>query len=62
MLISLLAFPLVMNSYWAFVPAGIGVTVLAIRTVLEDRFLVQELPGYRDYTNRTHWKLLPRLF
>ena len=62
MLISLLSFPLVMNSYWAFVPSGIGVAVLAVRTVLEDRFLVEELPGYQDYTNRTRWKLLPGLF
>jgi protein-S-isoprenylcysteine O-methyltransferase Ste14 len=62
MLMSLLAFPLVMNSYWAFVPAGIGATLLVVRTVLEDRFLVQELPGYVDYANTTRWKLLPGLF
>jgi protein-S-isoprenylcysteine O-methyltransferase Ste14 len=62
MLMSLLAFPLVMQSYWAFVPAGIGAGVLVIRTVLEDRFLVEELPGYAEYTNRTRSKLLPGLF
>jgi protein-S-isoprenylcysteine O-methyltransferase Ste14 len=62
MLISLLAFPLVMNSYWAFIPAAIGAALLAVRTALEDRFLVDELPGYRDYTTRTRWKLLPALF
>jgi protein-S-isoprenylcysteine O-methyltransferase Ste14 len=62
MLTSQLAFPLVMNSYWAIVPASIGAALLAVRTVLEDRFLVEELPGYKDYTNRTRWKLLPALF
>jgi protein-S-isoprenylcysteine O-methyltransferase Ste14 len=62
MLISQLAFPLVMNSYWAFVPAGLGATLLVARTVLEDRFLVDELPGYRDYANATRWKLFPGLF
>jgi protein-S-isoprenylcysteine O-methyltransferase Ste14 len=62
MLTSLLAFPLVMNSYWAFVPAGIGASVLVVRTVLEDRFLAEELPGYMDYTYRTRRKLLPGLF
>ena len=61
MLISQLAFPLVMNSYWAFVPAAIGVAVLVARTALEDRFLIEELPGYEDYTHRTRWKLLPGL-
>jgi len=62
MLTSLLAFPLVMNSYWAFVPAGIGASVLVVRTVLEDRFLAAELPGYTDYTDRTRRKLIPGLF
>jgi protein-S-isoprenylcysteine O-methyltransferase Ste14 len=62
MLMSLLAFPLVMNSYWAFVPAGLGATLLVVRTVPEDRFLIDELPGYRDYANTTRWKLFPGLF
>ena len=62
MLISLLAFPVVMNSYWAFVPAGVGAAVLTVRTVLEDRFLIRELPGYKDYAERTPWMLLPNLF
>ena len=62
MLLSQLAFPLVMNSYWAFVPAGIAAGVLVVRTVLEDRFLSEHLTGYADYTNRTRSKLLPGLF
>jgi protein-S-isoprenylcysteine O-methyltransferase Ste14 len=62
MLMSLLAFPLVMNACWAFVPAGIGAALLVVRTVLEERFLVQELPGYAEYTNKTRWRLFPGLF
>jgi protein-S-isoprenylcysteine O-methyltransferase Ste14 len=62
MLLSLLAFPLVMNSYWAFVPAGIGAVLLLVRTALEDRFLRHELAGYDAYAQRTRWKLLPTVF
>lgn len=62
MLMSLLAFPLVMSSLWAFVPAGVAVIVLARRAALEDRFLVGELPGYQDYARRTRWRLVPGLF
>jgi protein-S-isoprenylcysteine O-methyltransferase Ste14 len=62
MLMSSLAFPLVMNSYWAFLPAAIGAALLIVRTVLEDRFLVDALPGYAEYINRTRWRLLPGLF
>jgi protein-S-isoprenylcysteine O-methyltransferase Ste14 len=62
MLMSLLAFPLVMNSYWAFAPTLVGAAILLIRTALEDRFLVQELPGYDDYVTRTRWRLVPGVF
>jgi protein-S-isoprenylcysteine O-methyltransferase Ste14 len=62
MLLSLLAFPLVMNSYWAFVPAGVGAALLVTRTLLEDRFLAKGLPDYSAYTSRTRWRLIPGLF
>ena len=59
MLMSLLAFPLVMNWYWAFIPASIGAALLVGRTVLEDRVLIEELPGYADYSSKTRWRLIP---
>ena len=62
MLLSLLAFPLVMNAYWAFLPALLAAALLVARTVLEDRFLLRELQGYADYAARTKWRLIPRLF
>lgn len=61
MLMALLAFPLVMNSYWAFVPALIAATLLVVRTVLEDRFLSAELLGYSEYAAKTKWRLVPGL-
>jgi protein-S-isoprenylcysteine O-methyltransferase Ste14 len=62
MLASLLAFPLVVNSYWAFVPVSVGALLLVVRTILEDRFLIEQLPGYGDYANRTRRRLLPGVF
>ncbi|NTU82465.1 MAG: isoprenylcysteine carboxylmethyltransferase family protein [Chloroflexales bacterium] len=62
MLISLLAFPLLINSYWAFVPTVVGAVLLLIRTVIEDRVLTEELPGYREYVARTRWRLIPAVF
>jgi protein-S-isoprenylcysteine O-methyltransferase Ste14 len=62
MLTSQLAFPLVMDSYWAFIPAGIGAALLVVRTVLEDRVLVEELAGYAQYSSKTRWTLIPGLF
>lgn len=62
MLLSLLAFPMVLNSYWAFIPASIAAVLLLVRTALEDRFLQAELPGYADYAGRTKWRLIPGIF
>jgi protein-S-isoprenylcysteine O-methyltransferase Ste14 len=62
MLLSLLAFPLVLQSYWAFVPAFVGALLLIARTVLEDRFLMERLAGYGPYAARTRWRLLPGVF
>ena len=62
MLISQLAFPLVLNSYWAFLPAVVGGILLIVRTVMEDQVLSGELPGYREYAERTSWKLVPGVF
>lgn len=61
-LISQLAFPLVLESHWAFVPAVLGAALLVARTTLEDRFLRAHLPGYADYAARTRWRLVPGLF
>lgn len=62
MLMSLLAFPLVMNSYWAFVPAMVAATLLVVRTALEDRFLMAQLSGYEEYAIKTKWRLMPGVF
>lgn len=62
MLLSVAAFPLVMASYWAFVPTLVSITILVIRTVLEDRFIMDALTGYNEYAARTKFKLIPGIF
>jgi len=62
MLVSLLAFPLLINSYWAFIPASVSAILLIVRTAMEDRFLTHQLPGYQAYAAKTRWKLIPGVF
>ncbi|MEA3440444.1 MAG: isoprenylcysteine carboxylmethyltransferase family protein [Chloroflexota bacterium] len=50
---------LLLGSFWALIPAGIIAVLLIIRTVLEDKTLLEELPGYQAYANRVSWRLLP---
>lgn len=51
--------PLILGSWWAFLPAGVVVPLLIIRTALEDRMLRNELTGYADYAQRVKYRLLP---
>jgi protein-S-isoprenylcysteine O-methyltransferase Ste14 len=36
--------------------------MFVLRTYLEDRTLMQELPGYRQYADKTRYRLLPGLW
>ncbi|MBC8506336.1 MAG: isoprenylcysteine carboxylmethyltransferase family protein [Chloroflexi bacterium] len=51
--------PLVLNSTWALIPISISVIATIIRTALEDRTLQDELPGYKEYTQESRYRLLP---
>ena len=51
--------PLMLRSWWAFVPAGVAVLSLVVRTALEDRTLRRELPGYAEYAERVRYRLVP---
>jgi protein-S-isoprenylcysteine O-methyltransferase Ste14 len=57
--ISDLAGALLLGSYWALIPALLTAMALVLRTALEDRTLQEELPGYKEYTRRTPYRLLP---
>jgi protein-S-isoprenylcysteine O-methyltransferase Ste14 len=38
------------------------VIAMIIRTVLEDRTLQAELPGYREYTQEVRYRLVPGIW
>jgi protein-S-isoprenylcysteine O-methyltransferase Ste14 len=54
--------PLLLGSLWALIPGLIAAILMVIRTALEDRFLQAELPGYRQYTQQVHFRLLPGIW
>jgi protein-S-isoprenylcysteine O-methyltransferase Ste14 len=57
-----LATPFFLDSWCTLVPAVFLVVVLVIRTGLEDRTLQEELPGYREYTKKVRYRLIPGLW
>jgi protein-S-isoprenylcysteine O-methyltransferase Ste14 len=56
------ATPLLLGSWWAFVPAVLLLVILFIRTALEDKTLQAELPGYREYAGQVRYRLIPGLW
>ena len=50
---------LLLGSWWALLPAALLAASLVVRTVLEDRTLRRELPGYEAYAERVGYRLLP---
>jgi len=55
----LLATPLILGSVWAFIPAGLAVLLSVMRTALEDKTLLEELDGYKEYAQQVRYRLLP---
>jgi protein-S-isoprenylcysteine O-methyltransferase Ste14 len=57
-----LAMPLLLGSWWALMPGLLNIILFVIRTSLEDRTLLQELPGYPEYAKEVHYRLLPGIW
>ncbi len=51
--------PLLLGSWWALLPGTLNVIVFIVRTALEDKTLQAELPGYAEYAQRVHYRLIP---
>ena len=58
----MLASGIILESYWALAVCAFLVLLLIARTALEDRTLQQELPGYREYTQQTRYRLIPGIW
>ena len=53
---------LVLGSLWALIPFTIVFALLVIRTLLEDKTLITELPGYAEYARETRFRLIPGIW
>ncbi len=58
-LVLMVCVPLILGSLWALAPGVLIDVLFVIRTMLEDRTLQAELPGYADYAERVRYRLVP---
>jgi protein-S-isoprenylcysteine O-methyltransferase Ste14 len=57
-----LMIPILLGSLWALIPCGLVVLGTIIRTALEDKTLLEELDGYKEYAARVRYRLLPGIW
>jgi len=57
-----LSVPLFLDSLWAFIPTVLLVGIVFLRTSLEDKTLQSELPGYKEFTQKTRYRLIPGIW
>lgn len=57
--IMMIGVPPALGSYWGLVLVIPGVVVLVVRIRDEERLLVEQLAGYREYTQQVRYRLLP---
>jgi protein-S-isoprenylcysteine O-methyltransferase Ste14 len=54
--------PLILGSLWALIPAAATAVTFVVRTALEDRTLLAELDGYREFSEKTRYRLIPGIW
>jgi protein-S-isoprenylcysteine O-methyltransferase Ste14 len=54
--------PLLLGSWWGLAITPLFAVLFAIRTGIEERALIADLPGYADYAARVRYRLLPGIW
>jgi protein-S-isoprenylcysteine O-methyltransferase Ste14 len=57
-----IAIPFMLNTLWALIPSLLSLIPLIVRTVHEDRMLIDDLDGYAEYAGRTRFRLFPGIW
>lgn len=58
-LLSYLAVPFLLDSWWTLIPVMMAFVIIFVRTSLEDRALQEKLEGYWEYAQKVRYRLIP---
>lgn len=61
-LLLLLFAPLALGSYWALLFSVLLFVVIVFRLLYEEKFLIKNLSGYKEYCEKTHYRLVPLIW
>ena len=54
--------PIALGSYWGLIPFAILPVALALRILNEEKVLSENLEGYKEYCQKTKYRLIPYLW
>ncbi len=54
--------PLALGSYWAMIPVLLIVPILVVRIRGEEKELLENLEGYKEYVTKTKYRLVPGIW
>lgn len=60
--ITIIGFPLALGSYWGLLSVVSGLLVLIVRIADEEKLLLEQLDGYRAYTQTARYRLMPYMW
>jgi protein-S-isoprenylcysteine O-methyltransferase Ste14 len=61
-LIMYLPTPLALGSYWGLIPMALLPVTLILRILDEEKFLTENLEGYKEYCQKTRYRLIPYIW
>lgn len=60
--ILMIGIALALGSYWALLLVVVGVLLMVVRILDEEKMLTEQLDGYRDYTQKVRYRLVPLIW
>lgn len=54
--------PLALGSYWAMIPVVLSICIFIPRIKGEERELLDKLKGYKEYTQKTKYRIIPGIW
>lgn len=61
-ILTLLFTPLALGSYWALIGFVLFIPVNILRIIDEEKVLLRDLPGYKEYCLKTRYRLIPLIW
>lgn len=54
--------PLALGSFWSLIPFAAIVPLIIFRALNEEKVLLRNLPGYKEYCKKTRYRLIPKVW